>query len=240
MKPYDSSKYNNQRPNVGVTVALFIYKDKELKTLVYKRNENSEEFPNMIALPNLFFQRELHKTSEETATEALKQKTSVQSPYLEQLHTYTGNYIDPNRITTVNIGYFALTTEKDIKKVEEEHFESHWHSVKDLIENYDLAFNHKEVLKDAFERVKSKAEYTPLTCHLLGEHFTIKEFKELTEYLIEEKLDNSRFRDRIKKTDILIQVDGKYKKAANRPAQIYILNTKYKGLFYPKSLTKPS
>jgi len=74
---------------------------------------------------------------------------------------------------------------------------------------------------------------------LLGESFTIKEFKDLTEYLIEEKLDNSRFRDRIKKTDILTPVDGEYKKAANRPAQLYQFNSEYKGFFYPKSLTKP-
>lgn len=239
MSQYDFHKYDDQRPNVGVTVALFIYKENELKTLVYKRDSASEEFPDHIALPNLFFQRQKHKTAEDAAMSALRQKTSVTAPYLEQLHTYTGTYIDPNRITTVNIGYFALTTEDEVKQVEEEHFESHWHNVSDLIENHEMAFNHKEVLKDAFERVKAKAEYTPLTCHLLGQSFTIKEFKELTEYLINEKLDNSRFRDRIKKTDILIPVDGEYKKAANRPAQVYRFNSNYQGFFYPKSLTKP-
>lgn len=236
---YDAHKYDDQRPNVGVTVALFIWKENSLKTLVYKRDPNAEQFQNMLSLPNNFFMRQKFDNADEVAMSALSYKTNVSVPYIEQLNTYSGRYIDPNRITTVNIGYFALTTEDKVQQLNHPNFETHWHDVEDLLNNHTLAFNHNEVLKDAFERIKAKAEYTPIACHLLGKQFTIKEFKDLTEYLIGEKLDNSRFRDRIKKTNILLPL-GIYKEAANRRPELYSFNENYKGYFYPKSLTKPS
>lgn len=239
---YKTDDFKNNRPNVGVTVVVFKYEEGVIKTKVYKRNEQSEVFPNFIALPNTFYDITIHNNLEEAAKHALRFKTNIDIPFFEQLETFSGSYIDPDRINTVNISYIAIINESDITEVtiENKNFEDNWLEVEYLINNVDMAFNHKEVLISAYNRLKSKAEYTPIACHLLGNFFSIKELKELTEILINDKLDNSRFRDRIKKSDMLLEVEGAYKKGANRPAQLYSLNHLYSGFFYPKSLTKPN
>jgi len=235
---YKSEKYNENRPNVGVTVVPFIYENGSIKTLLYKRSKDSEVFPERFCLPNAIFDIKKFDCLEKTAEFALKEKANVKLKHIEQIHTFSGSYIDP-RIITVNSCYLSICNKNDIVVLENEKFEVEWISIDSALKK-DLAFNHNEVLELAFKRLKAKAEYTPLTAHLFDEFFTINEFRELTELLIEKKLDNSRFRDRIKKSDVLLVVENQFKNGANRPAQLYKLNEDYKDFFYPISLTKPN
>jgi hypothetical protein len=253
---YQSSKYNDIRPNVGVTVVPFIFEDGVIKTLVYKRASDSEVFAGQYCLPNAIFaikkmnvvgepmlssldDTKTFDNLEETAQFALLEKTSVKLKHIEQIHTFSGLYIDPDRINTVNVCYLSICSKKDIQNVGEMKFECEWMAVESVMKQ-DLAFNHNEVLEMAYARLKAKAEYTALTAHLLGDSFTISEFKTLVEILIDRKLDNSRFRDRIKKSDVLIAQPDQFTTGSNRPAQLYKLNENYKDYFYPVSLTKPN
>lgn len=255
---YQSSKYNDSRPNVGVTVVPFIFEDGIIKTLVYKRASDSEVFASQYCLPNAIYaikQIKLHdeatdtpaalnepktfNTLEEAAQFALLEKTSVKLNHIEQIHTFSGLYIDPERINTVNVCYLSICSKKDIQNVGEMKFECEWMAVESVMKK-ELAFNHNEVVEMAYARLKAKAEYTALTAHLLGDAFTISEFRTLIEILIDRKLDNSRFRDRIKKSDVLIAQTDQFTTGSNRPAQLYKLNEDYKDYFYPVSLTKPN
>lgn len=253
---YQSSKYNDSRPNVGVTVVPFIFEDGIIKTLVYKRASDSEVFAGQYCLPNAIYAIKQIKlpdedrdtsndgpktfdTLEDAAQFALLEKTSVKLNHIEQIHTFSGLYIDPERINTVNVCYLSICSKKDIKTVGDSKFECEWMAVGTVMNNA-LAFNHNEVIEMAYARLKAKAEYTALTAHLLGDAFTISEFKTLVEILIDRKLDNSRFRDRIKKSDVLIAHTDQFTTGSNRPAQLYKLNEDYKDYFYPVSLTKPN
>lgn len=236
---YQASKYDHLRPNVGVTVVPFIYKDESLKVLVYLRPEDADEFPGAYALPNCFYNIEKHENTEQAANEALSLKTSVSIPYLEQLHTFSGNHIDPNRINTINICYFALLRENNILPSGSGQFETKWVSVEYALNNLDFAFNHKEVLEKAYDRVKAKAEYKPVACFLLKKKFTIAKFRDITSDLLGITLDNSIFRDKIKQSDILIECTGeKDTETSGRPAQLYSFNSGHTGYFYPRALTK--
>lgn len=253
---YQSSKYNDKRPNVGVTVVPFVFEDGIIKTLVYKRARDSEVFAGQYCLPNAIYAIKQIKSSdqnedtsidepktfntlEEAAQFALLEKTSVKLKHIEQIHTFSGLYIDPDRINTVNVCYLSICSKKDIQNVGEMKFECEWMDVESVMKQ-DLAFNHNEVVEMAYARLKAKAEYTALTAHLLGDAFTISEFRTLVELLIDRKLDNSRFRDRIKKSDVLIAQTDQFTTGSNRPAQLYKLNENYKDYFYPVSLTKPN
>lgn len=237
---YDSDKYSASRANIGVTVVPFIYENNVLKVLVYKRNENAEEFPHMLCLPNAFYDLTKGFTNlNQCAEYALAEKTNVKLNFIEQLATFSGDYIDPNRINTVNVAYFSLCRKEDIEHVgENSKFDSFWMSIDEALAT-EFAFNHGEVLKTAYNRLKAQSSYTPIAALLLDKQFTILEFKTILEYLLEETLDNSRFRDRIQKSDVLIGKD-EYKKGNNRPAQLFELNVSAKDIFYPKSLTKPT
>lgn len=235
---YNSKKYSEKRPNVGVTVVPFIFDEGELKVLVYKRGVDAEVFADKYALPNCFFDITEMANLDEATKNALATKTSVEVPYIEQIHTFSGSHIDPDRITTLNVAYLALAQKDQVKDLHDHKFETKWMSLSILLKK-ELAFNHNEVLEMALQRLTSKAEYTNVCTYLLNSHFTIKELREVTQYLIDEKLDNSRFRDRIKKTDIILEVEGQFKTGVQRPAQLYRRNDDFKGYFYPKSLTKP-
>jgi len=236
---YQSSKYNDSRPNVGVTVVPFIFEDGIIKTLVYKRASDSEVFAGQYCLPNAIFDIKKFASLDETAQFAMMEKTSVKLKHIEQIHTYSGLYIDPERINTVNVCYLSICSKKDIQNIGEMKFECEWMAVESVMKK-ELAFNHNEVVEMAYARLKAKAEYTALTAHLLGDAFTISEFRTLVEILIDRKLDNSRFRDRIKKSDVLIAQTDQFTTGSNRPAQLYKLNEDYKDYFYPVSLTKPN
>lgn len=238
MTTYQSAKYNDNRPNVGVTVVPFIYEDNTLKTLVYKRASNAEVFADQYSLPNAIFDIKKFESAEKTAEFAMSEKTNIKLKHIEQVHTFSGLYIDPDRINTVNICYLSICNKEDITTLGDSKYNCSWIAV-DKVLDMQLAFNHNEVLELAYKRLKSKAEYTALTAHMLGESFTISEFKSLVELLIETKLDNSRFRDRLKQSDILIPLPEQLKRGANRPAQLYRLNEDYTDYFYPISLTKP-
>jgi hypothetical protein len=238
MTTYQSAKYNDNRPNVGVTVVPFIYEDNILKTLVYKRASNAEVFADQYSLPNAIFDIKKFENAEKTAEFAMSEKINLKLKHIEQIHTFSGLYIDPDRINTVNICYLSICNKEDITTLGDSKYNYSWISVEKLLD-MNLAFNHNEVLELAYKRLKSKAEYTALTAHMLGESFTISEFRNLIELLIEEELDNSRFRDRLKKSDVLIPLPDQFKLGSNRPAQLYKLNEDYTDYFYPKSLTKP-
>lgn len=236
---YQSSKYNDSRPNVGVTVVPFIFEDGIIKTLVYKRSIDAEVFAGQYCLPNAIFDIKKFSSIDETAQFAMIEKTSVKLKHIEQIHTYSGLHIDPERINTVNVCYLSICSKDDIKQVGEVKFECEWMAIDSVLKK-ELAFNHNEVVEMAYTRLKAKAEYTALTAHLLGDAFTISEFRTLVEILIDRKLDNSRFRDRIKKSDVLIAHLDQFTTGSNRPAQLYKLNEDYKDYFYPVSLTKPN
>lgn len=234
---YEQDKYAHTRPNAGVTIAPFIYKDGEIQVLLYKRAEDAEVYKGVYSLPNRFFDITDFDKLEDAAYFALEEKTSVKIPHLTQFHTFSGLYIDPTRIVTINSGYYSILRESEVSQVEnEQQFETIWMNVEDAMK-LDLAFNHNEVLEMAFQKVKAAAEYTTAPIHFLDEKFTISELRELTSLLIDQKLDNSRFRSRIKDSGILIPCEGEMKKGANRPAQLFRYNENFNGFFYPRSIT---
>jgi 8-oxo-dGTP diphosphatase len=236
---YNDELYSKKRPNVGVTIIPFIYDEGEIKALTYKRDLDAEVFPGRLAFPNCFYDRENVESAEEAAIGALLSKTSIELPYFEQLHTFSGNYIDPERINTVNITYFSLVRLADVSEIGDPHYEKEWLTVDEIIAKKDLfAFNHYEVFDYAWKRIRAKAEYTPIATNLLDEMFTIVEFKKLTEKLLGFELNNARLRDRIEVSELLIPCEGMFKTHSTKPAQLYRLNPLNDGVFYPRSMTK--
>ena len=228
--------YSDRKPNVGVTVSPFIYEDEKIKVLLYKRSDDSEMFGGLYSLPNRFFDITKFSDLEASAVYALEEKANVKIPEIIQFETFSGQYIDPKRETTVNVCYLSILRHEDVKAVSEnDDFDTVWMPIDDALK-LELAFNHNEVLEKAYKKVLSLAEYTVLPISFLSEKFTITELRSLTEILIDQKIDNARFRDRIKKSGILVEVDGEWRKGANRPAQLFVINKDYEGNFYPKNI----
>lgn len=246
---YNPEKHNDARPNVGVTIVPLVYNEDtcQIETLIYVRSKTSEVFPGKISLPNGVYDRQVVRDSAQAAELALRSKVNVSLPYVEQLYTFSGDYIDPSRINTINIAYISILKKEDVQTLQDDNSGgvTQWVPVDELLslKALDFAFNHYEVLDMAYNRLRAKAEYSPVVLKLLPERFTIPTLKTLVEVLVGESINDSRFRDRVKKRSLIepVIVKGKVLKGTpgeggGPPPIIYTLNKEFAGSFFPKSL----
>ncbi|BFL47715.1 NUDIX hydrolase [Lactonifactor longoviformis] len=107
-----------ERPSVTVDILLFTLDEvkkekrtmeKELKLLLVKRGQHP--FKGCWALPGGFVG--IDESPEEAAKRELKEETSVDNVYLEQLCTYGQPERDP-RMRVISIAYIALAKKEDI------------------------------------------------------------------------------------------------------------------------------
>jgi len=118
LKSYDSSKY--EKPSVTVDVLIFTildeksenYRkldDKKLSLLLIKRG--GHPFIDKWAIPGGFVN--MNESLDEGAKRELKEETSVENVYLEQLYTYGDVNRDP-RTRVISSAYMALVSSEKI------------------------------------------------------------------------------------------------------------------------------
>jgi 8-oxo-dGTP diphosphatase len=84
-----------------------------------------------------------------------------------------------------------------------------------------LAFDHKEILKRAVQRLRAKASYSNIVYGLMPEHFRLSELQTMYEIIIDGKLDKRNFRKRMLATGLLQETGKKDLLGAHRPAMLY-------------------
>lgn len=182
-----------------------------LNVLLVKRREHP--FKNMLSLPGGFVLPS--ETAGETARRVLREKTGLESIYLEQLYTFSGIDRDP-RMRVISCAYIALI---DAEKAQIDGAE--WVSM-DALKADSLAFDHALIIGEAQNRLRGKIEYTDIVFHMMPEKFTIGELQEIYETVLEKKLLSAAFRrtiaDRITPTEELTQ------NAGHRPSRLYVWN----------------
>ena len=210
---YDVTKYD--RPSVTVDVVLFSILDEQLKVLLIKRK--GWPFENMWAIPGGFVQ--MDESLETAAYRELAEETGVSSEqvYLEQLYTFGQPGRDP-RTRVITVAYFALVSADKLDPRAASDAENvGWFSVYDLP---PLAFDHAGILDYALTRLRYKLEYTAVGFQLLAEKFTLRELQDAYEIILGTKLDKGNFRSKLRKTQVVEQVDG-YRDTGGRPARLY-------------------
>ena len=142
----------------------------------------------------------------------------VKELYLEQLNAFGDVDRYPLK-RVITIAFYALTrpenyelipgfTAKDVK----------WFNIQDLA---DLPYDHSEILRFAWQRLKRQVKYEPIGFNLLPEKFTLLQLQELYEAILETKLDKPNFRRKIMKMDLLISCNEKQKGVSHRAAILY-------------------
>ena len=203
-------------PLTSVDIVIFSIIDEHVNVLITKR----ADFPykGSWATPGGFVDVKKDKSIEQTALRKLKEKTGYDAPYLEQLGA-TGNDSRDPRGWSVTVTYFALVNAEDAQFGND----SCWCALDDdgNVAQQKLAFDHEELIKDAFHRLKSKAQYTTIALHVLPEKFTLSELQKCFEIILGGKLNKSGFRRRIIKGNVVEEVEGESKQTATRKAQLY-------------------
>ena len=214
----DTLSPTSPKPTAAVDSVIYSIIDNALKVLLVKRQ--NPPFENQWSLVGGFVDLEQDQSIEQTAKRKLKQKTGVDTPYLEQLYTIGNQSRDPRgwSITTV---YFALIPSQGvILQAGNGSIDIKWATLNAGKIDTPLAFDHSQILEDCTQRLKNKVLYTSLPLYLMPKKFTLNELQTVYEIIIDKKMDPKSFRRRMLNANILEET-GDLKQTGKRPAMLY-------------------
>ncbi len=201
-------------PGVTVDLVIFTVNKDALKVMLVKRAE--EPFSGDWSLPGGFLK--IGESLEDAALRVLEEKTGVKEVYLEQLYTFGEPDRDP-RARVITVTYFALIPWKRLVTPESQKVIGvTWQSVERLPK---LAFDHKEIVSYAVERLRAKAGYSNIVYGLLPEQFRLSDLQKMYEVILNKKLDKRNFRKRMLAAGLLQETGRKDVAGAHRPAMLY-------------------
>ncbi|MBI4121208.1 MAG: NUDIX hydrolase [Parcubacteria group bacterium] len=220
MKKPQASKYKKYDYAVIATdVALFTVRNRGLQVLLIKMKK--EPYTGKWAMPGGLVKA--NESVDNAAERILREKGGVRNVYLEQLHTFGRVDRDPfGRV--VSVAYTALVPSTKLSlKTTEEYADITWFPVKDAPA---LAYDHREILETAVERLRAKLGYTNIAQNLLPSEFTLSELQSVYEVVLGKKLDKRNFRKKILAIG-LVKGTGKERRGqASRPAELYSFRAK--------------
>ena len=225
------------RPYTTVDVVIFTVREDALEVLLLKRPAGDDEpHPGAWALPGGFVDVELDADLVGCALRKLREKTSVKSPYLEQLGSWGGATRDPRGWSATH-AYFALIAGEGLVLDKGANAaDVAWFKVDALLKKPRLAFDHAEILAAAVERLRSKVEYTSLPAFLLAEPFTLPQLQRMYEIVLDRPVDKSGFRTRMMAADFLAEV-GVVESDSNRPPMGYRLKDRERAVVFPRTFS---
>ena len=236
-----AKKLNFERPLVTVDVVIFCMKDEALKVLLLRRSDQGDEpFPGRWALPGGFVDVTKDPSLRDCASRKLLEKTSITTPYLEQLGSWGSAHRDPRGWSTTH-AYFALIQVSD-READSQAFPkdeadgattSQWFEVGDAVRKR-LAFDHSEILATAIARLRSKVEYTSLPAFLLQEPFTLPQLQRAYEVVLGRPMDKSAFRRRMRDAAFLEEV-GVVDGSSGRTALGYRIKNRSIAVTFPRT-----
>lgn len=202
-------------PLCTVDMAVFSLIDNQLNVLLVFRDEHPCK--ERWALPGGFIDLKKDKSPEAAAHRKLKEKTGLNSAYLEQVETI-GSAKRDARGWSLTVLYFALV---DITRVKlpKTGKKSAWMPVSKL-KPRSLAFDHGKLIEVAMKRLRSKATYTALPIELMPTEFTLTELQHVFEMILGRDLQAKAFRNRVMSANMVEETGGS-KISGKRPAKLY-------------------
>jgi 8-oxo-dGTP diphosphatase len=206
-REYLSTYDPRQFPAVAVTVdvAIFTVRADELCVLLVRRG--AHPYLGRWALPGGFVRAE--EDLDAAAARELREETGVvPHAHLEQLRCYGAPDRDP-RMRIFSVAYLALVADLPGPIAGTDAAEARFWSVAALGSSpAPLAFDHRQILDDAVERVRAKFEYTSLATTLLSEPFTIGDLRRVYETVWGVQLHPANFRRKVLATPGFVEPTG--------------------------------
>jgi 8-oxo-dGTP diphosphatase len=218
-----STPYPSQAA-VTVDLAIFTVRDEQLRVLLIKRG--TPPFLGALALPGGFV--ECGEDLNTAATRELAEETGLDAEklHIEQLATYGAPGRDP-RGRVITVSYVALMPNLPLPTTGGDASDARWVPVDTVLASSlspapELAFDHRQILVDAVERVRGKLEYTTLATAFCPSEFTITELRRVYEIVWGQPLDPPNFHRKITKVPGLLMPTGATtNRDGGRPAQLY-------------------
>jgi 8-oxo-dGTP diphosphatase len=160
------------------------------------------------------------ETAEDAARRLIREKAGIRPDlvHLEQLYTFSQVDRDP-RGRVVAVGYSAYVPWDKLSTSERGDTDSCWWDTVPL--RGPLAYDHRTILKVALERLRARSGYTTIVSKLIPREFTLTELEQAYQAIIGTQLDKRNFRKKLKKLDLLKDMDKVKAGERWRPARLY-------------------
>jgi 8-oxo-dGTP diphosphatase len=208
---------------VGVDNVIFSVDTTYNRVLVLLDKRKEEPFKNYWCLPGTLVRQGESLT--DAAYRTLAEKIKVDNLYLEQLYSFGDPGRDPREspesfgVRYLSVSYFALVRYEDAQISAKSVDNIAWYKVNQVPK---LAFDHDQILKYGWNRLKNKLQYSPIAFEVLPSEFTLNEVYQLYCTILGENFsDYSNFRSRLLKLGILSETNVKVCRGAGRPASLY-------------------
>jgi 8-oxo-dGTP diphosphatase len=205
---------------VTVDIAIFTVADDALQVLLVRRG--SDPYAGRLALPGGF----VHADEDllDAARRELVEETGVRDVALDQLATYGAPGRDP-RGRVVSVAHVAVLPEAVAPKAGSDAADAGWQRVDPLLRGRNrLAFDHRQILRDAVERIRSKLEYTTLATAFVGPEFTLTELRRVYEIVWGAEFDAGNFQRKMRTTEDFVVETGETRPSPvgrGRPAAVF-------------------
>lgn len=201
----------------SVNSVIFGFDGDMIQVLLIRRNQ--EPYKNRIALPGGLISKD--DTPERYSDDMIIGLTGVKEPYKKHIRAFSDPFRHPTG-RVISIGFYALVRIADVNLTPFDEMDSpEWYCIDDLPE---LPFDHDQIIRSAFRRMRSRYRRKPIAIELLNDPFTLGEFQHLTETVLGEKMDKRNFHRKVKSTGLLEMKEEKRKIKARRPANLYTAN----------------
>lgn len=153
----------------------------DLKVMLIRRK--SWPFAGAWALPGGFSQED--ESLYETASRELKEETGVEGRHLEYLGVYSKPGRDP-RGWIISHAFFALVEEwvLEKRKAADDAQQVGLFTMREALEDLELAFDHREILKDAYKRIQQQMLQTTIAKQFLPAEFTLSELYQVIQTVV--------------------------------------------------------
>ena len=198
-------------PICTVDVVLLTLQHGALQVALLRRER--APFAGALALPGGYIHTGEDVDAQASAARVLREKAGLQSPYLEQLATFSGAVRDP-RGWSLAVAYCALVPPDLLTTAPL--------TLTPVAELPALPFDHRAMVDAAVARVRSKSQYSSMPVHLCAEPFTLPQLQAVYEAVLGEPLNKVSFRRKVDELAMLEAVPGAlHSGGAHRPAQLY-------------------
>jgi 8-oxo-dGTP diphosphatase len=199
---------------IASDIVIFTLEASRLKVLLIEMKKSP--FEGHWAVPGGLVKAD--ESVDHAVNRLLLTKAGIREIYMEQLYTFGRIDRDPfGRV--VSVAYFALVTNSKIAvRTSPEYANIAWFDIKQLPK---MAYDHREIVLTAVDRLKSKLKYTNIAYALLPDEFTFTELQNLYEVILCRKLDKRNFRKKFLSLKLIERLNKKRPTGRSRPALLY-------------------
>ncbi|MCR5393891.1 MAG: NUDIX hydrolase [Bacteroidales bacterium] len=219
MKPNYGYKY--PRPAVATDSVIFGYdvKEKILKILLIERG--IEPFQGKMSLPGGFIKiktetdedgfviNEENESLLDCARRELEEETGCKVRYMTELGAFSTPGRDPRGVV-ISDAYYALVIPGPVRGGDDA-MEAQWlpfHEVLDVINHmpkgfHFLAFDHDDIVKKAYYRLKEDICFEPIAFRLLPEKFSMTQVQNIYQEVLGKEFDRRNFSRKVLDSGVL-------------------------------------